>query len=52
MNEEINPFLYGRPLDSQEGLVGRDAALEEILGCTLGTGDDGVRPPEERMNGG
>jgi hypothetical protein len=33
MNVQINPFLYGRPLDSVEGLVGRDTELEEILGC-------------------
>jgi AAA+ ATPase superfamily predicted ATPase len=29
----MNPFLYGRPLDSVEGLVGRDVELEELLGC-------------------
>ena len=33
MNVQINPFLYDRPLDSVEGLVGRDTELEEILGC-------------------
>lgn len=33
MNEQPNPFLYGRPLENAEGLVGRDAELEELLGC-------------------
>jgi len=33
MNVQINPFRYGRPLDSIEGLVDRDAELEELLGC-------------------
>jgi hypothetical protein len=33
MNGRTNPFLYGRPLDSGEGLLGRDAELEQLLGC-------------------
>jgi hypothetical protein len=33
MNVQVNPFLYGRPLDRVEGMVGRDAELEELLGC-------------------
>jgi uncharacterized protein len=33
MNVQVNPFHYGRPLDSMEGLVDRDAELEELLGC-------------------
>jgi uncharacterized protein len=33
MNVQINRFLYGRPLESVEGLVARDTELEEILGC-------------------
>ncbi|MGH3145783.1 MAG: AAA family ATPase [Rubrobacter sp.] len=32
MNEQKNPFLYGRPLESTERLVGRDVELEELLG--------------------
>jgi hypothetical protein len=33
MNEHINPFLYGRPLESAEQLVDRDAEIGELLGC-------------------
>ncbi len=33
MNEQTNPFLYGRPLRNAEGLVDRDAELDELLGC-------------------
>lgn len=33
MNDQTNPFLYGRPLRSAEGLVGRQYELAELLGC-------------------
>jgi hypothetical protein len=33
MNEHTNPFLYGRPLESAEQLVDRDAEIGELLGC-------------------
>jgi uncharacterized protein len=33
MKVQVNPFLYGRPLESAEGLVDRDAELAELLGC-------------------
>jgi uncharacterized protein len=33
MDEHINPFLYGRPLESAEQLVDRDAEIGELLGC-------------------
>jgi len=32
VNEHINPFLYGRPLESAEQLVDRDAEIGELLG--------------------
>src|SRR5215210_4469888 len=33
MNVQTNPFHYGRPLESMEGLVDRDAELVDLLGC-------------------
>jgi uncharacterized protein len=33
VNEHVNPFLYGRPLESAEQLVDRDAEIGELLGC-------------------
>jgi hypothetical protein len=33
VNEHINHFLYGRPLESAEQLVDRDTEIGELLGC-------------------